>query len=67
MSFGVDRSVAFRHDTKRMATVFFPTHSDRWLLAPALLLFVLFFVLPFGVMAGMSSSRPTPSPIPTLS
>ena len=25
-----------------------------WLIAPALLLFVLFFVLPFGVMAAMS-------------
>ena len=35
-----------------------------WLLAPALLLFVLFFVLPFGVMAAMSffSSNPVTNP-----
>ena len=35
-----------------------------WLLAPALLLFVLFFVLPFGVMAVMSffSSNPVTNP-----
>src|SRR5258708_12464217 len=35
-----------------------------WLLAPALLLFVLFFVLPVGVMAAMSffSSNPVPNP-----
>ena len=35
-----------------------------WLLAPALLLFVLFFVLPFGVMAMMSfySGNPVTNP-----
>jgi putative spermidine/putrescine transport system permease protein len=35
-----------------------------WLIAPALLLFVLFFVLPFGVMAAMSffSSNPVSNP-----
>ena len=35
-----------------------------WLLAPALLLFVLFFVLPFGVMAVMSffSANPVTNP-----
>src|SRR5262245_10471081 len=35
-----------------------------WLLAPALLLFVLFFVLPFGVMALMSlySANPVTNP-----
>src|SRR5260221_14670522 len=35
-----------------------------WLLAPALLLFVLFFVLPFGVMAAMSlySGNPVTNP-----
>src|SRR5260221_11152261 len=35
-----------------------------WLLARALLLFVLFFVLPFGVMAAMSffSSNPVTNP-----
>jgi len=35
-----------------------------WLLAPALLLFVLFFVLPFGVMAAMSvfSANPVTNP-----
>ena len=35
-----------------------------WLIAPALLLFVLFFVLPFGVMAVMSfySGNPVTNP-----
>ena len=64
MSFGVDRSIAFGHDTNA-----WPSASSRptpiaWLLAPALLLFVLFFVLPFGVMAVMSffSSNPVTNP-----
>jgi ABC-type sugar transport system permease subunit len=60
MSFGVDRSITFGHDAKRMATVSSRPAPIAWLLAPALLLFVLFFVLPFGVMAVMSffSSNP---------
>ena len=35
-----------------------------WLIAPALLLFVLFFVLPFGVMVVMSvySANPVTNP-----
>src|SRR5262245_36201539 len=37
---------------------------EAWLLGPALLLFVLFFVLPFGVMAVMSllSANPVANP-----
>ena len=70
LSFGVDRSFALGHDTKRMAT----TTALRppatrvspiaWLIAPALLLFVLFFVLPIGVMAVMSffSANPVSNP-----
>jgi hypothetical protein len=49
----VDRSIAFGHDTKRMASASSRPTPIAWLLAPALLLFVLFFVLPFGVMAAM--------------
>jgi putative spermidine/putrescine transport system permease protein len=52
----VDRSIGFGHDTERMAVATRPS-PIAWLLAPALLLFVLFFVLPFGVMAMMSFSR----------
>ena len=65
MSFGVDRSIAFGHHTKRMAVAASSRPTPiAWLLAPALLLFVLFFVLPFGVMAAMSffSSNPVTNP-----
>jgi putative spermidine/putrescine transport system permease protein len=65
VSFGVDRSIAFGHDTKHMAVAVSSRPTPiAWLLAPALLLFVLFFVLPFGVMAGMSffSSNPVTNP-----
>src|SRR5260370_34296028 len=64
MSFGVDRSIAFGHDTARMASASSRPAPIAWLLAPALLLFVLFFVLPFGVMAAMSffSSNPATNP-----
>src|SRR6185436_13679394 len=54
-----------RHDTKPMAVVAASRPSPiAWLLAPALLLFVLFFVLPFGVMAMMSfySANPVTNP-----
>jgi putative spermidine/putrescine transport system permease protein len=50
----VDRSIGFGHDTEHMAVATRPS-PIAWLLAPALLLFVLFFVLPFGVMAMLSS------------
>jgi len=65
MSFGMDRSIAFGHDTKDMAVAVSSRPAPiAWLLAPALLLFVLFFVLPFGVMAAMSffSSNPVTNP-----
>jgi putative spermidine/putrescine transport system permease protein len=59
----VDRSIGFGHDTERMAVASRPS-PIAWLLAPALLLFVLFFVLPFGVMAMMSfySGNPVTNP-----
>jgi len=43
-----------RHDAERMAATVHPPSPIAWLIAPALLLFVLLFVLPFGVMALMS-------------
>jgi len=57
--------VIMRHDTQRMAAVSASKPSPiAWLIAPALLLFVLFFVLPFGVMAAMSffSGNPVSNP-----
>ncbi len=70
LSFGVDRSFALGHHTKRMATAtaLRPPATRvspiAWLIAPALLLFVLFFVLPIGVMAVMSffSANPVSNP-----
>src|SRR5260370_34296031 len=64
MSFGVDRSIAFGHDTARMASASSRPAPIAWLLAPALLLFVLFFVLPFGVMAALAlfPSNPATNP-----
>jgi putative spermidine/putrescine transport system permease protein len=63
MSFGVDRSIDLRHDAERMAVSRRPS-PIAWLIAPAVLLFVLFFVLPFGVMAVMSvySGNPVTNP-----
>jgi putative spermidine/putrescine transport system permease protein len=64
MSFGVDRSIALSHDVRRMAVASHRPSPIAWLIAPAVLLFVLFFVLPFGVMALMSvySGNPVTNP-----
>ena len=62
---GVDRTDALRHDGERMSAVASRRPSPiAWLIAPALLLFVLFFVLPFAVMVAMSffSSNPIGNP-----
>jgi putative spermidine/putrescine transport system permease protein len=63
LSFGVDRSIALGHDAARMAASRRPS-PIAWLIAPAVLLFVLFFMLPFGVMALMSiySGNPVTNP-----
>src|SRR5260370_16677475 len=61
MSFGVDRMMMMRHDTKSMAAVSASKPSPiAGLIAPALLLFLLFFVLPFVLMPAISffSSNP---------
>ena len=52
-----------RHDADMSAVTSRPS-PIAWLIAPALLLFVLFFVLPFGVMAMMSlfSGNPVTNP-----
>jgi putative spermidine/putrescine transport system permease protein len=59
----VDRSIGLGHHTERMVVASRPS-PIAWLLAPALLLFVLFFVVPFGVMAMMSfySGNPVTNP-----
>ena len=64
MSFGVDRRIVLRHDAGRMAASAHRPSPIAWLVMPALLLFVLFFVLPFGVMALMSvySGNPVTNP-----
>jgi putative spermidine/putrescine transport system permease protein len=61
--FGVDRSIGLRHDARQMTVAARPS-PIAWLIAPALLLFVLFFVLPFGVMVLMSlfSGNPITTP-----
>ena len=46
--------MALRHDEQQMNANTSRPSPIAWLVAPALLLFVLFFVLPFGVMAAMS-------------
>jgi putative spermidine/putrescine transport system permease protein len=53
-----------RHDAKPMSVATSRPSPIAWLIAPALLLFVLFFVLPFGVMAMMSlfSGNPITNP-----
>src|SRR5881394_1888392 len=58
-----------RHDAEPMSAATSRPHNSRvapiaWLIAPALLLFLLFFVLPFGVMAAMSlfSGNPITNP-----
>jgi len=53
-----------RHDAWRMSVVKARPSPIAWLIAPALLLFLLFFVLPFGVMAVMSffSANPISNP-----
>ena len=63
LSFGMDRRIVLRHDAEPMAAASRPS-PIAWLIAPALLLFVLFFVLPFGVMAVMSvfSGNPVTNP-----
>jgi putative spermidine/putrescine transport system permease protein len=61
----VDRNIILRHDAEHMATVSVSRPSPiAWLIAPAVLLFVLFFVLPFGIMAVMSfySANPISNP-----
>ncbi len=65
MSFGVDRSIGLSHDCIRMSS--HASHRPSpiaWLIAPALLLFLLFFILPFAVMVGMSffSANPISNP-----
>src|SRR6185312_2271455 len=65
MSLTVDRSTMLRHDAKVMTVATSRRPSPiAWLIAPALLLFLLFFVLPFAVMAVMSffSSNPISNP-----
>src|SRR5262249_2106371 len=64
MSFGVDRSIRLRHHALRMAVASHRPSRIAWLIAPAVLLFVLFFVVPFGVMALMSvySGNPATNP-----
>jgi len=64
LSFGVDRTMALRHHAQQMSAVTSRPSPIAWLIAPALLLFVLFFVLPFGVMAAMSlfSGNPITNP-----
>ena len=56
--------MALRHDANRMNANTSRPSPIAWLIAPALLLFVLFFVLPFGVMALMSvySGNPMTNP-----
>ena len=53
-----------RHHASRMSATTLRPSPIAWLIAPALLLFVLFFVLPFGVMAMMSlfSGNPITNP-----
>src|SRR6478609_3828275 len=64
LSFGVDRSMSLRHHAARMAVASHRPSPIAWLIAPAMLLFVLFFVLPFAVMALMSvySGNPVTNP-----
>jgi putative spermidine/putrescine transport system permease protein len=64
LSFGVDRNIDLRHHGARMAAAPSRPSPISWLIAPALLLFVLFFVMPFGVMAVMSvySGNPVTNP-----
>src|SRR5260221_383849 len=69
LCFGVDRNMPLRHDARDMSAATSRPHNSKvapiaWLIAPALLLFVLFFVLPFGVMAMMSlfSGNPITNP-----
>src|SRR6478609_7918575 len=68
LSFGVDRSMSLRHHAARMAVASHRPSPIAWLIAPAMLLFVLFFVLPFAVMALMSvySGNPVTNPNATL-
>jgi len=56
--------MALRHDAPQMSAAKLRPSPIAWLVAPALLLFVLFFVLPFGVMAMMSlfSGNPITNP-----
>lgn len=65
MSLTVDRLTVLRHDASVMTAAVSRRPSPiAWLIAPALLLFLLFFVLPFAVMAMMSffSSNPISNP-----
>jgi putative spermidine/putrescine transport system permease protein len=56
--------MALRHDVNWMNANTSRPSPIAWLIAPALLLFLLFFVLPFGVMAAMSlfSGNPISNP-----
>jgi putative spermidine/putrescine transport system permease protein len=60
----VDRRIVLRHDASLMTSASRRPSPIAWLIAPALLLFLLFFVLPFAVMAVMSfySSNPISNP-----
>ena len=60
----MDRNIVLRHHGERMAVASSRPSPIAWLIAPALLLFVLFFVMPFGVMAVMSvfSGNPVTNP-----
>jgi putative spermidine/putrescine transport system permease protein len=60
----MDRFFALRHDAQRMAASAHRPTPIAWLIAPAVLLFVVFFVLPFATMAVMSffSANPVSNP-----
>jgi putative spermidine/putrescine transport system permease protein len=64
----VDPIVVVRHHAPEMSAAASRPSPIAWLIAPALLLFVLFFVLPFGVMAAMSlfSGNPITNPNATF-
>jgi len=60
----MDLDIAMRHHESCMAIASRRPSPIAWLIAPALLLFVLFFILPFAVMTVMSflSANPVSNP-----
>jgi putative spermidine/putrescine transport system permease protein len=60
----MDLDIAMRHHASGMAIASRRPSPIAWLIAPALLLFVLFFILPFAVMTVMSflSANPVSNP-----